>query len=79
MTPVEQRPWQTLTLVLGFAFLYLPIAWVIVFSFSGYVTDGGGTFPSMHWYHLLRNDDELLDAASRSLRLALWSSPFAVV
>jgi putrescine transport system permease protein len=79
VSSVAQRPWQTLTLVLGFAFLYLPIAWVVVFSFSGYVTDGGGAFPSVHWYQLLRKDDELLDAAWRSLELALWSSPVAVV
>jgi putrescine transport system permease protein len=79
MSSAEQRTWHTPALVLGFAFLYLPIAWVIVFSFSGYVTDGGGSFPSLHWYELLRNDEELLGAASRSLRLALWSSPFAVV
>ena len=36
-------------------------------------------FPSLHWYQLLRHDDELLDAASRSLRLASLSSPLAVV
>jgi putrescine transport system permease protein len=78
MTSVEQRPWQTLTLLVGFAFLYLPIAWVVVFSFSGYATGGGGAFPSSHWYQLLWNDDELLDAAGRSLWLALCSSPFAV-
>ena len=79
MTSVEQRPWQTLTLVLGFAFLYLPIAWVIVFSFSGYVTDSGGSFPSVHWYRLLWKDDELVNEAWRSLQLAAWSSPLEVV
>jgi len=78
MNSVEQRPWQTVTLVLGFVFLYLPIAWVFVFSFSGYATDGGGSFPSLHWYQALRTDEELLDAAYRSLRLALLSSPLAV-
>jgi putrescine transport system permease protein len=79
MNPAKQRPWQTVTLLLGFVFLYLPIAWVIVFSFSGYATDGGGSFPSAHWYQALRGDDELLDAAYRSLRLALFSAPVAVV
>jgi putrescine transport system permease protein len=78
MNPAAQRPWQTMTLALGLVFLYLPIAWIIVFSFSGYTTNGGGAFPSLHWYQLLRNDDELLDAAYRSLWLALLSSPVAV-
>ncbi len=75
----EQRPWQTLTLVLGFVFLYLPIAWIIVFSFSGYAAGKGDGFPSLHWYQALWADEELLDAAYRSLRLALLSSPVAVV
>jgi putrescine transport system permease protein len=78
MSFAVQRPWQTAALVLGFGFLYLPIAWIIVFSFSGYATDGGGDFPSLHWYQLLRDDQELLDAAYRSLQLALLSSPVAV-
>jgi putrescine transport system permease protein len=78
MNVMKQRPWQTLTLVLGFGFLYLPIAWIVVFSFSGYTTNGGGAFPSLHWYQLLRDDEELLHAAYRSLQLALLSSPIAV-
>ncbi len=65
--------------MLGFVFLYLPIAWIIVFSFSGYAANGGERFPSLHWYQALWTDEELLDAAYRSLRLALLSSPVAVV
>ena len=79
MNSGEQRPWQTVTLVLGFVFLYVPIAWIIVFSFSGYAANGGERFPSLHWYQALWADEELLDAAYRSLRLALLSSPVAVV
>jgi putrescine transport system permease protein len=79
MNGAAQRPWQNVTLALGFAFLYLPIAWIVLYSFSGYATDGGGRFPSLHWYQALSVDDELLDAAYRSLRLALLSSPIAVV
>jgi putrescine transport system permease protein len=79
MNTSQQRPWQTVTLALGFVFLYLPIAWIMVFSFSGYATDGGGRFPSLHWYQALWSDDELVDSAYRSLRLALLSSPISVV
>jgi putrescine transport system permease protein len=79
MNSTRQRPWQSFTLALGFAFLYLPIAWIVVFSFSGYTTGGGGDFPSLHWYQALAADDELLDAARRSLKLALWSAPLAAV
>jgi putrescine transport system permease protein len=79
MNSVEQRPWQAVILVMGFVFLYLPIAWIIMFSFSGYATDGGGSFPSVHWYQALWTDEELLDATYRSLWLALLSSLVAVV
>lgn len=79
MNPSRQRPWQTVTLLLGFVFLYLPIAWIIIYSFSGYATDGGGDFPTLHWYQALWVDDELTDTAYRSLRLALVSSPISVL
>lgn len=74
-----QPGWQTAALLLGFLFLYLPIGWVITYSFSGFVTDGGGTFPNLHWYRALWADDELLSAAFRSLQLALLSSLIAAV
>ncbi len=79
MNAAKHRPLQIVTLVLGFGFLYVPIAWIIIFSFSGYVTDGGGGFPSLHWYQALRTDEELVGAAYRSLRLALLSSPISVI
>jgi putrescine transport system permease protein len=79
MNAAQQRPWQSVTLALGFAFLYLPIVWIIVFSFSGYATDGGGSFPSLHWYQALWADEDLAETAYRSLRLALLSSPISVV
>jgi putrescine transport system permease protein len=79
MNTERQRPWQTVTLAAGFVFLYLPIAWIIVFSLRGDGTDGGAAFPSVQWYRALLTDEELLDAASRSLRLALLSSPVAVL
>ena len=79
MNASRQRPWQTATLALGFVFLYLPIAWIVVFSFSGYTTDGGGRFPSLHWYQALWSDEDLAETAYRSLKLALLSSPLSVV
>ena len=35
MNDRAQKPWQTVALVLGFCFLYTPIVWIVVFSFSG--------------------------------------------
>ncbi len=60
-------------LVLGIAFLYLPIAVLVIYSFnaSRLVAVWGGW--SMRWYVELLNDRPLLDAASISIRLALTS------
>jgi len=47
MNDVQQRPWQTVALILGFAFLYTPIVWIIYFSFSGDLP-GSGSHSSPH-------------------------------
>jgi len=77
MNDLQQRPWQTVALVLGFAFLYTPILWIIYFSFSGDLPGGGGSQFSLHWYRALLANTELGDAAYRSLVLALLSSAIA--
>jgi len=81
MNDPPQRPWQTVALVLGFAFLYTPIVWIIYFSFSGDLPSGGngGSHFSLHWYRALLANRELGAAAYRSLVLALLSSPIAAL
>jgi putrescine transport system permease protein len=66
-------------IVLGMAFLYLPIAVLVIFSFnaSRLVTVWGGW--SVRWYGELLNDAPLLDAAFVSIRLALTSATVATV
>jgi putrescine transport system permease protein len=67
------------TLALGFAFLYLPILILIVFSFnaSRLVTVWGGF--STQWYAALMQNEPLLDAAWISLRIALISALLATL
>lgn len=79
MNDPKQRPWQTVALLLGFVFLYTPIAWVILFSFSGDPPGGSGHHWSLRWYQALLANDALLAAAYRSLVLALLSSPIAAL
>jgi putrescine transport system permease protein len=79
MNDQRQRPWQTIALVLGFAFLYAPIAWIAYFSFSGDLPGGGANSLSLHWYRALLANTELRAAAYRSLVLALLSSPIAAL
>jgi len=66
-------------LILGMAFLYLPIAVLVIYSFnaSRLVAVWGGW--STHWYAELFNDEPLVDAAIVSLRLALASATAATM
>ena len=60
--------------MLGFAFLYLPIVLLVVFSFnaSKLVTVWGGF--STQWYVSLFHNQGLLDAAWVTLRVGLLSA-----
>ena len=63
------RPWfRMLALVLGFAFLYVPIVSLVVFSFneSRLVTVWGGF--STKWYGALLDNQQILGAALLSLQ-----------
>jgi len=74
------RPWfRILALVLGFAFLYVPIVSLVVFSFneSRLVTVWGGF--STKWYGALLENQQIIGAALLSLRIAAISATVAVV
>src|SRR3984957_12741712 len=66
-------------LALGFAFLYLPIVILIIYSFnaSRLVTVWGGW--SLQWYSEFFNDGAMLDAAWMSLRVAATSASLATL
>ena len=66
-------------LALGLAFLYLPIAILVINSFndSRLVTVWGGA--SLRWYRALLNDSAMLEAASVSFRIAFLSASAATV
>ena len=70
---------RTLVLILGFAFLYIPIVSLIVYSFnsSRLVTVWGGF--STKWYGALLHNDQILNAAFLSLKIAAISATLAVV
>jgi putrescine transport system permease protein len=70
---------NVLSVVLGFAFLYLPILLLIIFSFneSKLVTVWGGF--STKWYGELFNNQGLMDAAWVTIRVALVSASLATV
>src|SRR5262250_2162115 len=66
-------------LALGFAFLYAPIAILVVYSFnaSRLVTVWGGW--STRWYAALIEDRAMIDAALASLGIAIASAALATV
>ena len=69
-------------LVLGFAFLYVPILSMIVFSFnnSRLVTVWDAVHsPTLKWYAALASDEQILSAAWLSIRIALVSASCAAV
>ncbi len=67
------------SLTLGFAFLYLPMIILVIYSFnaSKLVTVWGGF--STRWYGELLRDEAFLDAAWVTLRVAVFSSTLATV
>lgn len=66
-------------LALGFAFLYLPILLLVIYSFnaSKLVTVWGGF--STHWYGELLHDEKVLDAAFLSLKVAVVTATGATI
>jgi putrescine transport system permease protein len=66
-------------LVFGYAFLYIPLASVVIFSFndSQLATVWGGF--STRWYGELFRNDEVISALTLSLKIALSTASLATV
>jgi putrescine transport system permease protein len=77
---MNRRPVFLMTvLCFGFAFFYIPILSMIVYSFnaSRLATVWGGF--STKWYLALFNNDQVIEAAILSLKIALLSATFATI
>ncbi|MBB5209031.1 ABC transporter permease subunit [Chiayiivirga flava] len=77
---MNRKPFLLYTAIaFGYAFLYIPIISVVVYSFnkSRLVTVWGGF--STQWYGKLFENQQILDAAQRSFAIAALSATFAVV
>jgi putrescine transport system permease protein len=80
---MKQRGWFRGTmLVLGLAFLYVPILSMIVFSFNNSrlvtVWDRDNS-PTLRWYARLLENDQLLGAAWISIKIAAMTASGAVI
>jgi putrescine transport system permease protein len=69
-------------LVLGLVFLYVPILSMIVYSFNNSrlvtVWDAAHS-PTLKWYGVLLSDEEVLDAAWLSLRVAICAATASTI
>jgi putrescine transport system permease protein len=77
---MNRKPFLLFTaMAFGYAFLYLPILSVIVYSFnrSRLVTVWGGF--STQWYGRLFENEQILQAAGRSLMIGATAATFAVI
>jgi putrescine transport system permease protein len=72
-------PFNAASLLVGFAFLYLPIVILVIYSFnaSRLVTVWGGW--SLRWYGEFFNDRAMIDAAWMSFRVAAASASIATL
>ncbi len=73
------RPFRLTALGIGFFFLYAPIISLIVYSFNESQLVTVWTRFSLKWYKALVHDQELLDAAWLSLRIAVMTAFASVV
>jgi spermidine/putrescine transport system permease protein len=69
---IQRSRWLLAHTTAVFAFLYLPIAVLIIYSFNG---EGVGGFPPHHltldWYRILFEDGPIWDSVLNSLQVAL--------
>src|SRR5216683_2796822 len=79
MAKRRMSPFNIASLLAGFAFLYLPIVILVIYSFnaSRLVTVWGGW--SLRWYHEFFNDSAMIEAGLISLRVAAASATIATL
>ncbi|MDE0747186.1 MAG: putrescine ABC transporter permease PotI, partial [Porticoccaceae bacterium] len=67
------------SLCFGFAFLYIPILVLIIYSFNqSAISSVWGGF-SLRWYTALFNNEQIIEAAILSLKIAATSATFATI
>ena len=63
----------------GYGFFYLPLAFLVVFSFNSTRQDSVFTGFSLRWYQALVNDSRLVDGFFLSLKVAFLSATLGTV
>ena len=71
--------WLWFTSLLVYAFLYIPLAIVVIFSFNDSKLNAEWVGFSLQWYRRLAGDADMLRAAFNSLSIAVIASAIATV
>src|SRR5512143_4066519 len=79
-TPVHRRsPWLVAAAVAGYAFLYVPLAVVVVYSFNDSRLNAEWVGFTLGWYDKLFHNEDMLAAAWNSLLIGLTASAVSTV
>jgi spermidine/putrescine transport system permease protein len=76
---MRRGPWLWAAALAVYAFLYLPLAIVVVYSFNDSRLNAEWVGFTWHWYEVLLHDEEMLLAAGNSLFIAFASSLVATL
>ena len=76
---VSEKALGRLWLALVFMFLYIPLIFLVVFSFNSTRQDGVFTGFSLRWYAALMEDSRLVEGFFLSLKVALLTGTLSVV
>ncbi len=78
-TPTKSGRWLQLATVLVYAYLYAPIAVLVVFSFNASRLNATWQGATLKWYAQAFNNAQLLDALRTSLRVAFATTVLCAV
>jgi spermidine/putrescine transport system permease protein len=71
--------WLWAISIVVYAFLYVPLTIVVIFSFNDSRLNAEWVGFTFNWYHVLFRDEEMLRAAANSLFIAVTASAVATV
>jgi len=69
--------WLWASAILVYLFLYLPLTVVVIYSFNDSRLNAEWVGFTWHWYEVLLNDEEMIQAALNSILIALGASLIA--
>jgi spermidine/putrescine transport system permease protein len=75
----KRSPWLWAAALAGYAFLYLPLVIVIVYSFNDSRLNAEWVGFTLDWYRKLFDDEEMLVAAANSLAIGVAASLVSTV